>query len=91
MQVVRLIVVLYLLLLGAYSENKVIQSFFHLVIMWVVNLVEFFICDLGVEVMFQNIIQLSMLVFEPVMIFLPTPISIIFSQFIGNKVFSFIS
>ena len=62
------------------------RSFVNLIIMWVVNIVDFFVGDVGVEVMSQEIIELSMLLFSYVIIFFATFIYIIMIRFIVSKV-----
>ena len=62
------------------------RSFVNLIIMWVVNIVDCFVGDVGVEVMSQEIIELSMLLFSYVIIFLATFIYIIMIRFIVSKV-----
>ena len=52
-QVFRFIFVLYILLLGEYRENIYIKSFFRLRILWVVNLIDSLVCDVGSVVMLQ--------------------------------------
>ena len=71
------------------ASKNIIQYLVHLRIIWVVKLMDYFISDSDVEVMFQEIIYMSMLIFAPVIIFLTNFISIILIWFIVKEVFYF--
>ena len=53
------------------------------------NRVESFVGDVGVEVILQEIVKISMLLFAPVIIFLYTSIYVLFIRLVVKKVFSF--
>ena len=53
---------------GSVSGKQIIQSFVYLIIMWVVNTMDYFVSYVGAEVMFQEIIDLSMLIFASVIV-----------------------
>ena len=53
--------------------KRIIHPVIYLRIMRVVNLIEYFVGDVGEEVMPQTIIVLSMFLFPPIMIFSPLP------------------
>ena len=61
---------------GSVSGKQIIQYFVHLRTIWVTNLVDFFVIDVGSEVIFQKK-DLIMILCAPVMIFITTNISII--------------
>ena len=58
--------------------------------MRVVKLVEYFVGDVGAEVMFKNTIHLSMIIFSTVIILIATSTSIILIWLVGKKRFSFL-
>ena len=74
---------------GIVSGKPFIQSFYNVRIMCVVKLMDSFVGNIREEGVLQEILDLSMLLFAPVMIFLTTSISVIFSRLIGKKVFYF--
>ena len=73
---------------GSVAGKQIIKYFVHLMIIWVVNLVESFLSDKGIELMYQKI-QIGMLLLVPVIIFLNVSISIILIWLVRKKVSSF--
>ena len=71
------------------SGKNIILLFVHFRTMWVVNLVEYFVRNVEMEVMFQKTRQTSMLLFAPLMIFLSTFISILLSRLVVRNYFFF--
>ena len=71
------------------AGKQIIQYFIKFIIMWAMKMVEYFVSDVGTEVMYQEIIYPSMIILAVVMVFITTSISILLVWLIGKKIFSF--